>query len=134
MGTDVRALIADVVDEDHVTPDDYADAILAALAAHGVELVADLPEVEKDGIEMFVRSSGGKVYAGNLDAERLEAAGRAYLALAHARRIPEPDPADVEALANLLAGRGVDSGNPPRSGPLAASLLRAGVRPPKAGA
>jgi hypothetical protein len=117
MATDVRDVIADSLSsyDRSLSSYDRAGAVLAALAGHGVELVADLPPVTVTA----------------WDKERLLAG---WLAIARhlETRDTEPDPADVDALTSLLAGAYQAALSDPRD--LARVLLLAGVRLPDGGA
>jgi hypothetical protein len=110
-----------------------ANDVLEALAAHGVELIADLPPVTVTtwDKERLLANEVVRVTATAAQARQYAAA---WLAIARhlETRDTEPDPADVDALTSLLAGANQADLSDPRD--LARILLLAGVRLPDGGA
>jgi hypothetical protein len=134
MATDVRAIIAGAFHEDPwATAETSAADVLAALAAHGVELVADLPDVTVTAWdkERLLANEVVRVTATAAQA-RQYAAGWLAIARHLETRDTEPDPADVDALTSLLTGANQAQVITHRD--LARILLLAGVRLPDGGA
>lgn len=134
MATDVHAIIRGALADRRVASDVFAwaDDVLTALAAHGVEIIADLPSARRIGpTEATVQRDDGEVFRYNAhpDPGQAGAAARRMAAdwLAVARALEaEPDPADVAALATLVGNRWTSHGED-----IARDLLRAGVRLPE---
>lgn len=130
MTTDVRAIIAGATFVG-TTSTEHADAILTALAAHGVELLTDMPEVEVRDGNIYVEET--LVFTGvtSCDVALAWAAARRWVAIARYLE-SEPNPADVDALAALVRAQGDTRVGAVRD--IARHLLRAGVRLPEGGA
>jgi hypothetical protein len=93
MATDFHAIIAAAVEPDHRTDNYAADRVLAALVAHGVELVADLPPVTVTAWdkERLLANEVVRVTATAAEA-RQYAAGWLAIARHLETRDTEPDP------------------------------------------